>query len=58
MSIELGTTLEPVFTGQKRRLEERIDTFQYIPLLQGLKALLQKQEVFDEVIFGICMTKY
>ena len=30
-------------------LAERKDTFQYVPLLEGLRALLQNAEVCDEV---------
>ncbi len=30
-------------------LHEHKDTFQYIPLQDGLKALLKNQQVFDEV---------
>lgn len=35
--------------GQKRRLVERKETFQYIPLIANLQALLQNKEVFSEV---------
>ena len=50
VTVELGSCIEPTFTGPKRRLQNRADTFQYVPLLQGLRALLQNKDIFDEVI--------
>ena len=50
MTVELGSTMEVVHVGAKRRLRECKDTFQYVPLLQGLQALLQSQEILDEVL--------
>jgi hypothetical protein len=38
-----------VHNGNKRRLAEKKDTFQYVPLLEGLKSLLMKAEILDEV---------
>ena len=47
-----GNSLEAVSVGVKRRIQEKSDTFQYIPLFTGLKSLLQNQEIFDEVFIG------
>lgn len=49
VTIKLGTHLECVRTGSKRRLAEVNDTFQYVPLLQGLQALLGHSDIRDEV---------
>ena len=49
MRVKLGTRTEYVNTGSKRRLCEVEDTFQYIPLLQGLKSLLAHDDIRDEV---------
>ena len=49
VTIELGTRFENRVSG----LTEIKDSFQYIPLLQGLRALLRNQEILDEV--RMCM---
>lgn len=46
MTIELGSELT---SAQRGTLREHKDTFQYVPLLEGLKALLKNEYVFDEV---------
>ena len=48
-TVELGTEFVPVQNGNKRKLTEKKYTFQYVPLLDGLKSLLSKQEILDEV---------
>lgn len=40
---------EPVFTGAKRRLIQKQDHFQYIPLLSSLKSLLSDVSILDEI---------
>lgn len=45
----IGKRMEYVNTGSKRRLCEVEDTFQYVPLLEGLKSLLAHAEIRDEV---------
>ena len=40
---------EPVFTGTKRQLIERQDSYQYISLLASLKSLLSDSSIMDEV---------
>jgi len=48
--VELGSNVGSIGTGAKRSLSlECKDTFQYIPLLKGLQALLQNQDIRDEV---------
>ena len=32
-------------------MHEQKDTFQYVPLVDGLKSLLKKKEIFDEVSY-------
>jgi hypothetical protein len=49
VTIKLGTELIPVQNRNKRRFEDRNYTFQYVPLLEGLKSLLMKPEIADEV---------
>ena len=49
ITIKLGTEFIPVQNRNKRRLQEKTYTFQYVPLLDGLKSLLTKQEILDEV---------
>ena len=44
-----GAYHEPVFTGTKRRLVQKQDHFQYIPLLSSLKSLLSDVSIPDEV---------
>lgn len=48
VTIKLGKRMEYVNTGSKRRLCEVEDTFQYVPLLEGLKSLLAHAEIRDE----------
>ena len=38
-----------VFTGVKRRLIEKQDTYQYVPLLSSLHSLLSDPTVMDQV---------
>ena len=38
-----------VTTGPRRYISEQKDTFQCVPLQKGLRALLQHQEILDEV---------
>ncbi len=40
---------EPAFTGVKRRLLEKQDTYQYVSLLSSLRTLLRDPSVIDEV---------
>ena len=47
--MELGTSFSYVASGVKRRLVEKSDTFQYIPLLENLEWLLQNRHIYDEV---------
>ena len=54
--MELGSTMEVVQTGAKRIMRECKDTFLYIPLLEGLQALLKSQEILDEVLHIWCHT--
>ena len=49
MTIVLGNHLRYVGLGCKRRLVETNDTFEYVPLLQGLKTLLQNDAIRHEV---------
>ena len=39
----------PQFSGTKRRLTEKWDTFQYIPLLSSLKQLLSDESIVEQV---------
>ena len=39
---------ETIFTGVKRRLIEKQDTYQYVPLLPSLRVLLSDSSVLDE----------
>ena len=48
-TIVLGSHLRSVGLGCKRRLVETNDTFEYVPLLQGLKTLLQNDAMRHEV---------
>ena len=49
VTIVLGSHLRYVGLGSKRRLIDTNDTFEYIPLLQGLKCLLQNDAIRHEV---------
>ena len=49
MTIELGSSYCYQRSGTKTRLIERKDTFQYIPLIENLQAILQNKEVYTEV---------
>ena len=49
MTVELGSDTALTQVGNKRRLSERKMTFQYVPLLDGLKLLLSNREILDEV---------
>lgn len=49
VTIVLGNHLRYVGLGCKRRLVETNDTFEYVPLLQGLKTLLQNDAIRHEV---------
>ena len=49
ISIELGSHLESIRSGSKRRLAEVKDVFQYVPFLQGLASLLSHPDIRDEV---------
>ena len=46
VAVKLGTRMESTSSGT---LTECKDTFQYIPLYQSLRSLLQNVEVCDEV---------
>ena len=48
VTVELETELVPSQCGTKNQLIEKKYTFQYVPLLDGLQALLSKQEILDE----------
>ena len=39
--------------GTQRQIGLKQDTFQYVPLLEGLKSLLANKEIFHEVKFCI-----
>lgn len=58
LAIKLGTRVEYVNTGPKRRLSEIDDTFQYVSLLQGLKSLLSHADIRDEVsdFISVCIS--
>ena len=32
-------------------MQEKVDTFQYVPLEDNLKGLLSNREIFDEVLY-------
>ena len=49
VSIILGSHIGYIGLGSKRRLVEKNDTFEYVPLLQGLKSLLQNKAIRHEV---------
>ena len=49
-TIVLGTRLVTCRSGT---LKEKEDTFQYVPLLDGLKSFLCNHEIFDEVIIDV-----
>ncbi len=51
ITITLGTDLVSIQKGNKRQIQEKASTFQYVPLLEGLVGLLKKKEIFDEVNF-------
>lgn len=42
--------------GAKRRLLEKADTFQYVPLIENLQWLLQNRDIYNEVIDFHSMT--
>jgi len=57
--VELGSNVGSIGTGAKRSLSLKCkDTFQYIPLLKGLQALLQNQDIRDEVSGSYCVVYY
>ena len=58
MSVELGRTQQNMRTGAKKRLVEHADTFQYVPLVPGLKALLRNRSIPDEVRVFIIMVNH
>lgn len=39
----------PQFSGAKRRLSQKWDTYQYVPLLSSLKALLQDSTIMEQI---------
>ena len=45
----LGTTYQYQRSGAKRRLVEKEETFQYVPLIDNLKWLLQNKDIYNEV---------
>ena len=47
--MQLGSSYIYKNSGQKRRLVEQQDTFQYIPLLQNLEWVLQNEDVYKKV---------
>ena len=49
MTVELGTRYKYQFIGAKRRLVQKSDTFQYVPLIDNLQWILQNKEVYNEV---------
>ena len=51
MAVKLGTRSEFRNTGAQRHLCEVHDTFQYVPILEGLKALLGHADICGEVSF-------
>lgn len=48
VTIDLGTSYVYQKHGAKRRLIEKKDTFQYVPLLENLQAFLQNK-VYKQV---------
>ena len=40
---------QSIFTGSKRRLVERQDSFQYVPLLRSLQVLLSDSSIIDQI---------
>ena len=47
--IQIGETRYiPKFSGAKRQLVEKTDTYHYVPLLSSLKRLLQDKSVVKE----------
>lgn len=55
ISVELGTHLDSIRNGCKRRFAEVKDVFQYVPFLQGLQSLLSHPDIRDEVSNVCCM---
>ena len=49
VTVELGTRYKYQFSGSKRRLVQKSDTFQYVPLIDNLQWILQNKDVYDEV---------
>ena len=50
VTIILGTELAPIQNGSKCQIQQKDCSFQYVPLLKGLTAILMKQEIADEII--------
>ena len=50
-TIELGTDLVPLQRDKRHQLVEnkQQQTFQYVPLLDGLNSLLSKEKILHEV---------
>ena len=49
VSVELGSSYHYKRRGAKRLLVERVDTFQYVPLIENLKWMLQNRDLCSEV---------
>lgn len=43
--------------GKQGALKVKKDTFQYVPLLKGLKTFLSNKEIFDEVSIHVIVIK-
>ena len=57
ITVTLGSERVYTQTGAKRRLSEVNDTFQYVPLLEGLQSLLRNSEILDEVVSNLWLLK-
>ena len=49
-TIELGKTYCWQKSGNRNKLVEKKDTFQYVPLLDSLASLMQNKDVYNEVL--------
>lgn len=49
VTIELGVKYKYVLSGAKRRLAEKPDTFQYVPLINNLQWLFHNRDICSQV---------
>ncbi len=52
-TVILGSTYEYRKSGAKRRLIEKQETFQYVPLIKNLEWVLQNKDLSTEVRFFV-----